>query len=173
MSNTLYDGTIAVIQAILNSLSHILHKAEQTSRASTLLEARLHEDMYPLPDQVRLVTQFSENVVARLTGREAVTFQGNPTTFAEFFERIETVLKALNEADKDVVNQHGDVLGPTPIGPGKSVEMSGATYVHSIALPNIYFHLTTAYGILRMEGVPLGKQDYYVGFFPHLAAGSK
>ncbi|KAE8416988.1 hypothetical protein BDV36DRAFT_258488 [Aspergillus pseudocaelatus] len=168
MAHTFYDGTIPVVQAILNSLSHILHQAGQHPNATTLLAARLHEDMYPLTDQVRIATQFSENLVARLTGREPAMFDGSPTTFAECYERIETVLKASNEADKDVVNQHADVVATTKMGPEKAVDMTAAAYAHSVALPNIYFHLTTAYGILRKEGVPLGKRDYYVGFFPHL-----
>jgi hypothetical protein len=173
MGHTLYDGTIVVVQSILNTLSHILHQAEQRPDAGTLLEARLYEDMYPLTDQVRLSTQYSENLVARLTGREPVTFEGKPTTFAKCFERIETVLKVLNEADKNVVNQHGDIVGTTKMGPEKTVEMSGAAYAHSVALPNIFFHVTTAYGILRKEGVPLGKRDYYVGFFPRQLAGGQ
>ncbi|TVY92499.1 hypothetical protein LAWI1_G002218 [Lachnellula willkommii] len=173
MSYTFYDGTIAVVQSVINSLSHILHLAEQRPNASTLLAARLHDDMYPLADQVRIATQFSENLVARLTGREPVAFQGNPATFAECYERIETVRKRLGGADKNVVNQHGDIVGATQIGPEKTVGMSGAAYARSVALPNIYFHLATAYGILRKEGVPLGKRDYYVGFFPQQLAGSQ
>ena len=173
MGYTFYDGTIVVVQGILNTLSHILHQAEQRPNASTLLESRLSVDMLPLTDQVRITTQFSENLVARLTGREPVMFQDKLTTFAKFYERIETVLQVLSEADKDVVNQHSDVLGPTQMGPGKTVEMSAASYAHTIALPNIYFHVTTAYGILRKEGVPLGKRDYYVGFFPQQLAGAQ
>ncbi|TVY26206.1 hypothetical protein LHYA1_G005514 [Lachnellula hyalina] len=173
MVYTFYDGTIAVVESIIRSLSNILHQAEQHPNASTLLEARLHEDMYALTDQVRIASQFSENIVARLTGREPLTFEGKPTTFAECYERIETVLKRLNDADKDVVNQHSDILGTTQVGPGKTIEMSGAAYAHRIALPNIYFHLVTAYGILRKEGVPLGKKDFYVGFFPQQLAGSQ
>ncbi|KAE9382093.1 hypothetical protein N431DRAFT_425597 [Stipitochalara longipes BDJ] len=171
MGYTLYDGTIVVVEGILNSLSHILHQAEKRPDASTLLEARLYDDMYPLSDQVRLATQFSENLVARLTGREPVTFERDLATFAKCYERIETVLKVLNQADKNVANQHGDIDGTTKLSPGKTVEMSGAMYAHRIVLPNIFFHLTTAYGILRKEGVPLGKGDYYVGFFPHELAG--
>ncbi|KAH8673871.1 hypothetical protein BX600DRAFT_456394 [Xylariales sp. PMI_506] len=166
MGYTVYDGTIVVVQGMLRTLDHILRQAEQRPDADTLLGARLHEDMYPLPDQVRLVTQFSENVAARLTGREPVTFDRDLTTFAKFHERIELVLKVLDEADKDVVNQQGDLLGPTQLGPGVTVDMSAAAYAHTIAIPNIYFHLTTAYGILRKEGVPLGKRDYYAGFVP-------
>ncbi|KAJ6185715.1 hypothetical protein N7519_007016 [Penicillium mononematosum] len=170
MVHTFYDGTIVVAQHILCSLSHFLQQAEQRPNATDLLDARLCEDMYPVTDQVRLATQFSENLVARLTGREPVITEGKPTTYAECYERIEKVLKALKEADKELVNQHPDKLKFTQLGPDHAAEISGATYAHTIALPNIYFHLTTAYGILRKEGVPLGKRDYYVGFSSRLLA---
>ncbi|KAJ5263049.1 hypothetical protein N7524_008354 [Penicillium chrysogenum] len=170
MVHTFYDGTIVVAQHILGSLSHFLQQAEQRPNATDLLDARLCEDMYPVTDQVRLATQFSENLVARLTGREPVITEGKPTTYAECYERIEKVLKALKEADEELVNQHPDKLKLTQMGPDHAVEISGATYAHTIALPNIYFHLTTAYGILRKEGVPLGKRDYYVGFSSRLLA---
>ncbi|KAJ5204295.1 uncharacterized protein N7498_005174 [Penicillium cinerascens] len=174
MAHQFYDGSIVTAKAILSSLSHILHKAEeQRTDASTLLDARLIDDMYPLSDQVRVATQFSENLVARLTGREPVTFEPKPSTFAECYERIETVLKSLNEADKDTVNQYGDKIELTKLGPLKSVEMSGAAYAHTVALPNLYFHVTTAYGILRKEGVPVGKLDYYAGFFPQLGTAER
>ncbi|KAJ5531268.1 hypothetical protein N7527_004661 [Penicillium freii] len=164
MVYTFYDGTIVVTQHILGSLSHFLQQAEQHPNATDLLNARLREDMYPVTDQVRLATQFSENLVARLTGREPVITEGKPTTYAECYERIEKVLKALNEADRDIVDQHADKLKLTQLGPDQAAEVSGAIFAHTIALPNIYFHLTTAYGILRKEGVSLGKRDYYVGF---------
>jgi hypothetical protein len=173
MEYTLYDGTIVVVQGIVNTLYHILRQAEQCPNAGTLLEARLHKDMYPLTDQVRLVTQFSENLAARLASREPVTFERDLTTFAKFYERIETVLKVLGDADKDLVNRHADIVGATQMGPETWVDMSGATYAHTIAIPNIYFHVTTAYGILRKEGVPLGKQDYYFGFFPRELPGAQ
>ncbi|RAL01549.1 DUF1993 domain-containing protein [Aspergillus ibericus CBS 121593] len=166
MSFTFYDGTIAVIQSTLKSLTHVLRQAETRPDATALLEARLYEDMYPLTDQVRLATQFSENVAAKLTGREPVVFEGKPTTYAECYERIDTVLEVLGKADKDVVNQHSDIVSPSKVGGNLTMDVSGAVYAHTMAMPNIYFHLTTAYDILRKEGVPLGKRDYYAGFFP-------
>ncbi|KAJ0412994.1 hypothetical protein BJY00DRAFT_297597 [Aspergillus carlsbadensis] len=168
MASTTYDSTIPISQSILRTLTHILTKAT-TTRADdyeSLLSARLHETMYPLADQIRLATQFSENLAARLTGREATQFGGNPSSFAESFERINAVLETLSKAEKDVVNGHAEKLAPTPIGPGVVVDMSGANYAHSIVLPNVYFHLGTAYGILRKEGVELGKRDWYEGWFP-------
>ncbi|KAJ5098848.1 hypothetical protein N7532_005849 [Penicillium argentinense] len=129
--------------------------------------------MYPLTDQVRIATQFSENMAAKLTGRQPTVFEGSPMTFAEFNERIETVRRILKEADKDVVNENCDKVAPTPIPPASSIDMSPATYAHRIALPNIYFHLSTAYGILRKAGVPLGKRDYFTGFYqPKMAGGN-
>lgn len=171
MTFTLYDSTIVPLKGILATLSHILHQAENTHPNPTvLLEARLHDDMYPLPDQIRLATQYSETIAARLTDREPVMFENNLTSFAKFHERIDMVLKTLDEADKEIVNSRGDVLSPTFLGPGKTVEMSAGVFVHSVALPNVYFHLVTAYGILRKEGVEVGKKDYYMGFFPEEAS---
>jgi hypothetical protein len=170
MVHTFYDGTIVVAEHILVSLSHFLQQAEKRPNATDLLNARLSEDMYPVTDQVRLATQFSENLVARLTGREPVITEGKPTTYAECYERIGKVQKALKEADKDVVNQHADKLKSTQLGPDQVAELSGAIYAHTIVLPNIYFHLVTTYGIFRKEGVPLGKLDYYVGFTSRLLA---
>lgn len=167
MGHTIYDSSILVCQGILGTLTHILKKAEEQSNAEHLLTtARLYEDMYPLTDQVRLATQYSENILARLTGREAVTFDRDLGSYSKCYERINLVLKSLKEADKDVVNAHAEVVAPTPFGPGNVVDMKSGVWVHSIALPNVYFHLTTAYGILRKEGVPLGKMDYYAGFAP-------
>ncbi|KAI9044418.1 DUF1993 domain-containing protein [Aspergillus affinis] len=167
--HTFYDGTIPVAISILKTLSHILTVASQqrpTETTTLLHNSRLHETMYPLTDQVRIVTQWTENLVARLTGRDATTFSGSPDSFSESFERINTVLKSLSEADKDRVNEEGDSEKPTTLAPGMEVPMTGATWAHTVILPNLYFHVTTAFGILRKEGVEIGKRDYYAGFFP-------
>lgn len=162
-----YDSTIAVTQGILNTLTHILTKAEQSHPdPSSLLNARLHPDMYPLTDQVRCLANFSEFLAARLTDREPAQLGSKPNTFAECHERIETVLSTLRAADKDLVNAQGEAVKPTNRGPLGEVDMSGAVYAHTIVLPNIYFHLATAYGILRAQGVQIGKMDYYQGFVP-------
>lgn len=162
-----YDSTIGINQGILATLAHILTKAEQEHPdPSSLLDARLHPDMYPLTDQVRCLTQFSEYLAARLTDREPTQLGAKPNTFAECHARIETVLTTLRAADKDLVNAQGEAVKPTNRGPLGDVDMSGAVYAHAIVLPNIYFHLATAYGILRANGVGLGKMDYYQGFVP-------
>ncbi|RMJ27542.1 hypothetical protein PHISP_01599 [Aspergillus sp. HF37] len=86
---------------------------------------------------------------------------------------IDTVLHVLDNVDKNVVNQRSDIVEATKMDLEMTIEMSNAMYAHTIALPNIFFHLTTAYAILRKEGVPLGKRDYYVGFFPQHLAGNQ
>ncbi|KAL4887877.1 hypothetical protein BDV59DRAFT_196918 [Aspergillus ambiguus] len=139
----------------------------QHLKASAVLDARLCAKMYQLADQIRLATQFSENLIARLTGQEPVTFEGNPTTFAECYERIDTVMNVCNKADKSIVDHHGTVIVPTNRGPLEPVDMSGSTYAHTIAFPNIYFHLVTAYGILRKECRWENGIIYYLGFFPN------
>ncbi|KAJ5368576.1 uncharacterized protein N7496_008336 [Penicillium cataractarum] len=174
MAHTFYDGTIPVLQSLLRTLTHVLQKGSTPTNTTTspselettIFAARLTPDMYPLSDQIRLATQFAENLAARLTARDPVKFDGSPTTFAQSYERINTVLKALDAADKELVNAQADVLSPTQVGPGAVVDMSGSAYAHRIVLPNVYFHVTTAYGILRMSGVQIGKRDYYEGFFP-------
>lgn len=162
-----YDSTIAITQGILTTLTHILTKAEQEHpNPSSLLDARLHPDMYPLTDQVRCLTQFSEYLSARLTDREATQLGSKPNTFAECHARIEGVLQTLRGADRDLVNAQGEAVKPTSRGPLGDVDMSGAVYAHAVVLPNIYFHLATVYGILRAQGVRVGKMDYYQGFVP-------
>ncbi|KAL4809703.1 hypothetical protein BDV18DRAFT_132623 [Aspergillus unguis] len=165
--STTYDSTIKVLQSLLTTLSHLLHKSTQTSLPEqTILDARLHESMYALPDQIRLATQFSAYLVARLTASEPIIFEGNPSSLSECQERIQTVLSALDSAERDTVNEQAEVVKSTPAGPGVNIDITGAVYAHTIVLPNVYFHVATAYGILRSKGVEIGKRDWYQGFFP-------
>ncbi|KAK1749915.1 hypothetical protein QBC47DRAFT_395216 [Echria macrotheca] len=168
MGYTLYDGTIPALRGILGTLSHILKKAEEShSDPQSLLAARLREDMYPIPDHVRIVAQYTEYLLARLSDREAITYDRDLDTFAKCHARIDAVRATLEErVDKDEINRQGDLVKPTTLQPGVEVPMSGSHYTHVVVLPNLYFHLTTAYGILRKEGVALGKRDYYSGWFP-------
>ncbi|KAJ5148253.1 hypothetical protein N7526_001605 [Penicillium atrosanguineum] len=103
-------------------------------------------------------------MVARLTGREAAIFNEKLDSFAQLYERLSNAIKALSEADKDVVNRRGEEVEATTLGPDTILPMSGAAFVNGTAMPNIIFHLTIAYAILRKEGVPLGKRDYITSF---------
>ncbi|KAI2890620.1 hypothetical protein CBS11852_6294 [Aspergillus niger] len=176
-TSTLYATTFPILTSILKTLLHLLRTAECThsNPSSLLLNSRLHATMYPLTDQIRIATTFSVRLFARLTNHpEADTLpttllpEGNPQTFAECYERIDKVLELLKDADndatKEVVNANAETVKPAPMGPGVEVDVTNALYAHTMVLPNIYFHLNTAYGIIRMEGVEIGKRDLYVGF---------
>ncbi|GKZ32765.1 hypothetical protein AbraIFM66950_002384 [Aspergillus brasiliensis] len=177
-TSTLYDTTFPILTSILKTLLHLLRTAEGThaNPSSLLLNSRLHPTMYPLTDQIRLATSFSVRLIARLTNHpEADTLpttllpEGNPQSFAECYARIDKVLELLRDADndptkKEEVNRNAETVKPAPMGPGVEVDVTNALYAHTMVLPNIYFHLNTAYGIIRMEGVEIGKKDLYVGF---------
>lgn len=163
MNYSLYDGSIVTAKSALTSLDHILNEAEKSSNVANLPTAQLCEDMKPLTFQVHIATLISEKLVARLTGREAINLDNDLVSFADMRERTQKVLRSLDEADKDVVNQHAEEQLPTPLGP-LTLEMTGNAFASAFAVPNIFFHLNIAYAILRKEGVPLGKRDYLGSF---------
>ncbi|KAJ5485190.1 hypothetical protein N7539_005178 [Penicillium diatomitis] len=172
---TFHTGSVKIAHNLLQSLSHILHKASNADNGAsptkpdttTLLNARLIQDMYPLSDQIRLATQYTEFIVARTTNRDPLTYS-SPTTFAQAHEMIDAVVSAAAAADPETVNQQADVVKMSMLGKDSMAEMRTAEYVHLALLPNLYFHVTTAYGILRKEGVKLEKWDYYAGFVADL-----
>ena len=96
----------------------------------------------------------------RLSGTTAKTFENDLKTFADFYARIDEVSTIVNAADKATINGRDESTISIGFGPGKSVDMSAAGYVNGYLMPNLFFHLTTVYNILRKEGVELGKLDY-------------
>ncbi|PHH91527.1 hypothetical protein CDD83_130 [Cordyceps sp. RAO-2017] len=164
MSYTLYDATIVMVQHCVESVKCILQKGEAAPNAASLLEARIHEDMLPLSFQVHMVTSLSEKVLANLLGREPMKLENNFKTFDDMYKRIAVVSEVLAKADRDTINGRDGQTVKFDMGP-KAVEISTLGYVNGVVLPNILFHLTTAYDILRKEGVPLGKMDYLRPFF--------
>ncbi|CAL5870922.1 uncharacterized protein PFLUO_LOCUS5164 [Penicillium psychrofluorescens] len=159
MAFSTYDVTILTAKGALESLANILHIGEKHPNANALLAARLADDMKPLTFQVHIVTVLSEIIVARLTGREKINYEDDLSSFAEMYQRIDQVLKALDEADKDEVNKRGEQSEMTAVFSIEK-EMTGSALAHGVCIPNIFFHLSTAYAILRKEGVPLEKRDY-------------
>ncbi|EFY91986.1 hypothetical protein J3459_007935 [Metarhizium acridum] len=164
MSYTLYDGSITTAQDILISLKAILKKAETAPNAASLPDARIHEDMLPLSFQVHVVSDIAQKTAARTTGAEPQKLENDLKTFDDFYKRIDQVQELLTKIDKEVVNKRVGELVPIGLGPGKNVELPGHAYVTGYAIPNMFFHLVTAYDILRKEGVPLGKMDYLNAF---------
>jgi uncharacterized protein len=161
MAYDLYDASIPPLIHMLGSLSAILGKGEAHGGIDPS-EARLAPDMLPLKNQVYIATDGAKGCGARLAGVDIPKFEDTETSFAELRARCAktiTFLKTLDRAtfkgaeDKHVVLKF----------PSNTLEFSGADYVGKFVLPNVYFHVTTAYGILRNKGVALGKSDYLGG----------
>ncbi|KAJ4272090.1 hypothetical protein NW762_000800 [Fusarium torreyae] len=164
MAFTLYDATIVEAKLALATLDHILTEAEKHPNSASFPEARLYEDMNPLSFQVHAATRFSEKLVARLSGRESVEFEDKVVTFADMHARIAKAQELLAQADKDAVNRHGEEVAPTVLPSAGTKDLPGKAFAMGAAVPNINFHLSMAYAILRKEGVPLGKRDYIMPF---------
>ncbi|KAG6207889.1 hypothetical protein E4U35_000583 [Claviceps purpurea] len=159
-----YDASISLTQEAVESLKSILKKGSEAPNAASLPEARIFEDMLPLAFQVHFATDLAQKLVARASGTEPLTFENNLKTFDEFFDRIDKTLEVLAKADKDVVNKRVDEIVTFGMGPTREGKLPTRHYLSGFILPNLFFHITTAYNIMRKEGVPLGKMEYLAPF---------
>ena len=124
-----------------------------------LLEARLIEDMAALPFHIQRVSDISKNAAARISGTEGVPMSDDETTFEQLQARIQKTIDYLNTVSEDSINGKEDqeILLKTGVGEYRFTALS---YLLAFSLPNFYFHVTTAYDLLRHKGVPIGKWDY-------------
>ncbi|CAJ0555307.1 Ff.00g053720.m01.CDS01 [Fusarium sp. VM40] len=165
MSYSLYDAAILHSKDALNSLSSILKKAESHANAASFTTAKLAEDMLDLSFQVHFTTDVAQKIAARLTGSEPLTLSREDcNSFESYQARIAQVLEVLNKVDREVVEKRIDEIVTIGLGPGKSADMKCRDFAQGYAIPNVFFHLTTAYAILRKEGVDLGKMDFLTPF---------
>ncbi len=165
MTSVIYTASIPVFKQMLGGLSGVLAKAEAHASAkkidpNVLLQARLFPDMFPLLRQVQVATDFAKSVSARLAGVEVPKFDDAEQSFADLQARIATVLAFMEglavadfdqAATREIVSQAG-----TP----KEKRFTGESYIFNYGLPQFFFHVTTAYAILRHNGVEVGKKDY-------------
>lgn len=161
----MYQASVPVFSAMLKGLSHVLaqgeaHAAEHGIDPQTLTDARLAPDMYPLKRQVQIATDHAKGAPARLSGDTAPRFEDSEQTFAELQARIARTrdyLKGIAPGSIDGTEDRQIVL---KLGQGE-MTFSGQQYLLHFAMPNFYFHITTAYDILRHSGVKLGKKDFF------------
>jgi len=163
---TMHAISAPVFARMLKNLSAILTKAEAHARAkdidpATLLGARLAPDMFPLMRQVQIATDHAKGAVARLTGHQVEAIEDTEVTFADLQTRIKRVL-AIVESYKPEQYDGAETREITIKIPNSELKFSGIDYVHQWAMPNFYFHVTTAYAILRANGVELGKRDFLI-----------
>ncbi|MGH8081216.1 MAG: DUF1993 domain-containing protein [Lysobacter sp.] len=167
MSLSLYDISVPAFARGLDVLSHLLDKGvayagEQGIEPSVLIAGRLAPDMYTLIGQVQSASDAAKFGAARLAGITPPSFADTETNLDELRERIAKTQEFLRSVTPQ--SMEGDEEREIVIRPGGSeLKFTARDYIRGFVLPNFYFHLTTAYGILRNQGVPLGKMDYLRG----------
>jgi hypothetical protein len=172
MTMRLSDVSVPTFVQMLTSLSALLDKAAAFAEAKkidpkVLLESRLAPDMFPLGRQVQLATDFAKGGAGRLAGVELPKYPDVETTIEELKQRIQTTLGFVTGLDKAAIDAGADRDITLPIA-GTPTTFKGSAYLIQLALPNFYFHCTTAYAILRHNGVEIGKRDF-VGRPPRAA----
>lgn len=164
MSLSMYRASVPAFVQILTALSLILDKAAAHCAAkkidpAVLVNARLFPDMLPLSKQVQIACDFAKNTLARLSGIETVKFADDEKTLDELKARIAKTLELVKAAKPETIDGNEDRDITLPIG-GQPMTFKGEMYLVNVALPNFYFHATTAYDILRHNGVEIGKRDF-------------
>jgi len=165
MTPTLYSSAVPVFQQLLGGLSQVLAKAEAHAAdkkidPNALLQARLYPDMFPLLRQVQVATDFAKSVSARLAGVDVPKLADDELTFADLQSRIATVLAFVGGLDAALFDDAATREIITQAGTPKEKRFTGQAYLIHYGLPHFFFHTTTAYAILRHNGVEVGKKDY-------------
>jgi uncharacterized protein len=161
---SMFSVTIPVFIRQLENLSRILSKAEtwaseRNIAPETILNYRLAPDMLPLARQVQIVSDTSKGAAARLTGKDIPRYEDNEKTFAELQQRLDKTRGFLGQFERKDFEEAENRTVELKIG-GETVTFDGITYLLNFALPNFYFHYTTAYDILRHAGLGIGKRDF-------------
>lgn len=164
MPLSMYQASIPVFERMLRNLSAILTKAAAHAEArkidpSVFINARLAPDMFPLSRQVQIATDGVKGCAARLAGIEVPSYPDTETTFAELQARIAKMLAFLQTVSAAQID--GSEERPVNLKAGKKeLNFKGQDYLLFFVLPNLYFHVTAAYAILRHNGVEIGKMDF-------------
>jgi hypothetical protein len=160
-----YDATVPVFLQTLGSLSGLLTKAEAHCKArkiepEVLLNARLYPDMLPLTKQIQLACDFAAKGCARLARSDVPSTPDTEKTFDELKQRIANTVDYV-KAFKPAQFEGADAKDVTfPAGPNNSITLKGQEFVNRAAFPNFFFHAATTHGILRHNGVEIGKRDF-------------
>ena len=164
MPLSMHQASAPVFVQGLKGLATVLRKAEAHAAAKgfdpgALLQARLYPDMFPLTRQVQICADFAKGAVARLAGEEPPAWADEEVSFADLIGRIEKTVAYIGQFPAARVDGSED-RDITLVRRGETSLVKGRPYLLEQAMPNFYFHLTTAYAILRHNGVEVGKKDY-------------
>ncbi|HSQ03728.1 MAG TPA: DUF1993 family protein [Burkholderiales bacterium] len=164
MTISMYQASIPVFRKMLENLSAILTKGEAHAEAhkidpAVLLQARLYPDMFPLTKQVQIAGDFAKGAAARLAGMEVPRYEDNEASFEELRARIAKTLAFISTFKPQQIDGSEERSISLAIG-GETLQFRGLAYLNHFVMPNFYFHVTTAYDILRHNGVEVGKRDF-------------
>jgi hypothetical protein len=164
MTLSMYSASVPVFSRMLKNLLAVFEKAEafaaeQNIDLQTFVETRLAPDMIPLSGQVQIATDGAKGVSSRLAQKPLPSWADDEVTFADLKARLQKGIDYLATFTPEEFVGSDDRTVTIKIG-GNDTELTGETYLLNRGLPNFYFHVTTAYDILRHKGVPIGKKDY-------------
>jgi uncharacterized protein len=164
---TIYDACVPPLAHMLGSFHSVLTKAEAYAKekgedVNSYLELRLAPDMLPLTKQVHIATDMAKGGAARLAEVEVPAYEDNETSVAQLKARLAKTIAFLKSVDSSKFKGAEDREIHLKF-PQREFHFTGKDYLNNWVLPNVYFHITTGYDILRQKGVPLGKQDFLGG----------
>jgi len=165
MALSMFQASVPPLIRALNNLAAILEKGAAHAETrkidpAVLINSRLYPDMFPLGRQVQIASDVARRGAARLAGLEAPRMEDNETTFAELIARLHSATAYLETLTPEQIDGSEQRSITIPIGKDRTMVMEGQSFLFYFVLPNVYFHVTTAYDILRHCGVELGKIDY-------------
>ena len=165
MTLSIYEAAVPPLRRALSQLIHVLQKGQAHAEAqgfdpAILAGSRLYPDMFPLARQVQIASDVARRSVSRLAGEEAPAMEDNEVNITELIQRLERSLDHLATISPAHLSDAATRDVTVPIGKGETITMQGWPFLSAFVLPNVYFHVTTAYNILRHNGVPIGKRDF-------------
>jgi uncharacterized protein len=168
MSITMHSASAPIYKTMLGNLSNwldkaVVHAQKKGFDPDTLLTARLAPDMLPLRNQIQIACDAAKNGLSRLAGTDAPKFDDKEQTIAQLQERIAATLAYVESMPASAIDGSEDKSISVPVRGRDPLQFTGEQYLRHFSLPNFFFHVTTAYALLRHNGVELGKGDYLRG----------
>lgn len=169
MTSQTIDSIAATFDSRLTTLEHLLKKGQTHFDDESFLHKRLIDDMLPLGTQIAFTCNQPRNFALWCAGKPADNLDPEVSSLTQAYGHIANTQELLSKIDAE--NEKLGEISRIDLGPGLYLELTGSAYVQDFLLPNFYFHLVTAYDILRMAAVPIGKRDYMMHLVPLLKQG--
>jgi hypothetical protein len=165
MTSLMYTNSVPVLKQLLTALKAILSQADAHAVANSIepdafLQARLYPNMFPLVKQVQIAADFARGISARLAGVDVPIYEGKEKSFADLDGLLAQTLKFVESMDSSKFEGSETIEVVLRPGTPKEKKLSGQAYLANYGLPQFIFHVTTAYAILRHNGLPIGKRDF-------------